>query len=380
MPIFAAKKKSVLGIDIGASGVKLVELRNEKGRAFLHTYAYIERASGEAEQNALDDPKAASELVQKMMKKAKTTTQRAVAGLPIASVFSSVISVPSGSGKELRQAIEWQAKKLIPLPLEEMVLDWKVLGEEIKKTPTSQGLLHKEAGKSMFSKPVPTGPPELGKKSNRILLTSAARVLRDKYVAFAKATQLELVALETEAFGLIRSLVGKDPSNIMIVDFGAVRTSILIVEKGIPVLTRTITLGGVTITRAIARVLGIPEADAEQMKRDIKQLSAVVGETNGMPGLLAKSLEPLVTEIRFSMNLHRTQQGEGAKPIEKIILSGGSAHLPFLADHLSKELNVNTYVGDPWARVAVHEDLRPILDELGPRFAVAVGLAMRDFE
>lgn len=382
MGFFKSKPKTVLGIDIGAGGIKFVEFIQVKGRPELHTYAFMERKFGEAETGLLDNPGAAAVALKQMMREARTTTTRAIAGLPAASVFSSMLSVPASSGKELKQAILWQARKFIPLPLEEMVLDWRVLGKEDqrKKTRSSswRGLIPALEEKSVFAKPVSSGLPELGgKAAMRVLVTGAAKTLVNKYVEFAKAAGLTLVALETEAFALIRSLVGKDPSRILILDVGTVRTSLIVVEAGIPVVTRSITLGGQGITRMIAQALGLSEDQAEQMKRDLRALRDGAG--SGLPRVLEHIVEPLVTEIRYSIQLYEKQQGE-PKPIEKIVLTGGSAHLPELATHLSKILNLNTYVGDPWARVATHEDLRPVLDEIGPRFAVAVGLAMRDFE
>lgn len=383
MALFGPKKKNILGLDLGAGGAKFVEFAPLKGRPRLHTYAFTERPVAIAEQGLLDDTKATAELVKKMMKQARTTTTRIVAGLPIASVFSSIISVPAtSSSKELKEAIEWQAKKLIPLPIAEMVLDWKILGEEKKKAPViGRGLLEKKEPSAFVAGKPKEGPPELGKKILRVLLTGAAKALVGKYTELAKSLGLELVALETEAFALIRSLIGKDPSTVMLIDFGTLRTSFVIVEQGVPLLTRTINLGGATITRTMARTLGFSESQAEQVKRDIEKLGAATGgETAGMPTFLAKVLEPLVTEIRYSLNLYKTQQGDVGRGVEKIILTGGSAHLPYLAPHVSKQVNINTYVGDPWARVVTHEDLRGVLDEVGPRFAVSIGLAMRDFE
>lgn len=383
--LFGKKQKTVLGIDIGAGGAKIVELREAKGRPHLATYAYTERVT-DFEKGLIDDPKTLAEMIKKMRADAKMTATRAIAGLPIAAIFSSVMSVPAASGKELKEAIEWQARKLIPLPLSEMVLDWRMIGEKkpAQSPVVGRGLIETAVTKShipglkAFKR---EGPPELGKKSMRILLTGAAKALIAKYTEFAKSAGLELAALETEAYALIRSLVGKDPSTIMIIDFGTVRTSIVIVEQGVPALTRSIHLGGMTITQAISRTLGASMTDAEQMKRDSEKLSSFGGEA-GMPTLLSKIIEPLVTEARYSMNLYKTQQAEvgGGKLIEKIIVTGGSAHLPYLTTHLSSALNINAYVGDPWARILAHEDLRPVLDDLGPRFAVAVGLAMRDFE
>ncbi len=386
--LFGKKQKSILGVDIGGGGVKLVELKHEKKRPLLHTYSYMEKTFGEEEKGLLDDPKYTAALIKRMMKESKTTTTRAVAGLPVSSVFSSIISVPSSSGKELKAAIEWQARKLIPLPLEEMILDWKILqdGEKKQKDFKSFGpglLGTKEAKQFLGTKASKEneGPPELGKKGMRILLTGASKELVEKYKIITKEAGLELVALETEAYAMIRSLVGHDLGTVMIIDFGTRRTSLVIVQNGIPVLTRSISLGGINITRTISKILGVEEIDAENMKCDVEKLS-VLGGNGEMPALLVKTIEPLMTEARYSIGLYSKQQAQSkdSHRIEKIVLTGGSAHLPYLAQYISKSLDVSVFVGDPWARVNTHEDLRGVLDDLGPRFAVSVGLAMRDFE
>lgn len=393
--LFGKKEKSVLGVDIGAGGIKIVEFKPDKKRPLLHTYAYTERTADETGQSMLENSKTTAGLLKKLMKQGETTTIRAVAGLPVASVFSSIISVPASKGKELKAAIEWQAKKLIPLPLEEMVLDWKILEQakkEVEKdkkpkkeepVPAGPGFLAEEA-KPILGAQLPKkkeGPPALGKAGMRVLITGAAKNLVEKYKETAKEAGLELRALETEAYALIRALIGKDPSTVMLIDFGTLRTSLIVVRQGIPFLTRSISLGGVTITRAISKTLGIPEGESEQMKRDIEGLG-VLGEQGKMPAVIAKTIEPLITEARYSMGLYTKQQANagGSRPIEKIILTGGSSHLPYLAKHIETALNVSTFRGDPWARVSTHEDLRGVLDEVGPRFAVAIGLAMRDFE
>ncbi len=121
------KTKSYLGIDIGVAGIKMVEFHADKNRAKLHTYAYSERAPGEFSTSLLDAPEKAAALVRSMQKKAKSTALQAVTGLPISSVFSSVISVAHLPDKELKGAIEVQARKLISMPLEELILDTKVI-------------------------------------------------------------------------------------------------------------------------------------------------------------------------------------------------------------------------------------------------------------
>ncbi|MBM3205181.1 hypothetical protein FJZ48_04390, partial [Candidatus Uhrbacteria bacterium] len=210
----APKTASYLGIDIAFGGIKLVELRNEKGRARLVTYAYVNLPSESLDKSLLTDIPGTADLLKRMCEKARITTKKAISALPISSVFSSILSVPTIDEKELKDAVSHQAKKLIPLPLEEVSIDTRT----IDKTEKAEGV----------------------KPSTRVLVTAAPKALVNKHVEIFKAAGLELISLETEAFAEIRSLIGKDRSTIMIVDIGSLRTNILVVERGIPFITRSI--------------------------------------------------------------------------------------------------------------------------------------------
>lgn len=335
------------------SGVKLVELVNEKGRARLVTYAYVDYPSLEVERSFQDNPEQVVALLKRMIKTSKTTTKRCIAALPISSVFSSIISVPSSNEKELNDAIAYQARKLIPIPLEEISLDSKVLDAE--------------------------GDAK-GKKVSRVLLTGAPKTLVQTSIDTITRGGLEPFALETEALAQIRSLVGRDRSTVMVIDIGAFRTNITVVEKGVPFLSRSIASGGSSITSTISSTLGIPFNQAESMKRDIEAMQRFAPAGDVAP-ILEGLLKPIMDEVRYSFNLYQGQsEGGQQKRIDKIIVTGGSALLPRLPEFLTQAMNVNAYRGDPWARVVYPEDLRPILEEIGPRFSVAIGCAMRDIE
>ncbi|MCE9586031.1 pilus assembly protein PilM [Candidatus Uhrbacteria bacterium] len=356
MGLFSSTPPSVsyLGVDIGFAGMKLVELKNEKGRARLVTYAYANVAAESLEKSLLNDIPNAADLLKKMVAKSKATAKKSVAALPISSVFSSILSVPTTNDKELKEAVTLQAKKLIPLPLEEVVLDTKVIDK------TEKGA-------------------DGGKPATRVLVTAAPKTLVSKYVEIFKQAGLELISLETEAFAVIRALIGKDRSTIMVVDVGSLRTNIMVVEGGIPFITRSIATGGSAITQTIAKTLGIPMDQAESMKRDIKSMQAFA-PTGDLSPILTVLVKPILDEIKYSFTLYQQQSGGNGKRIEKIILTGGSSLLPRLPEFLTQQMNVNSYLGNPWARVVYPPDLRPLLDELGPRFAVTIGCAMRDLD
>ncbi len=363
---FGPKKQSYLGVDLGAGGIKVVELQNEKGRARLATYGFTERLPDSQPANLTDAPEETAALLKKITAKARTSTARTVAGLPIASVFNSVITVPKGPEKEMLEAAQVQARKLIPVPLEDMIMDYKPI-----PAPGEKGAAKgpaKEDAKKEESKNV------------QMLITGASRAMVSKYLKVFQLAGLTLESLETETFALVRSLIGKDRSISMIVDIGALRTNIIIVENGVPYVTRSLDMGGASLTRAMSRALNMDIKSAESLKCDIKGVSSIY-PAEGLPKVFETTMLPMVTELKYSMDLY-TGQGDdqNGKQVEKIIITGGSALLPSLAGYFTKQLSIRSYVGDPWARVVYPDELRPVLDEVGPRFAVSVGLAMRDIE
>lgn len=353
MSLFVPKpsKQSFLGVDLGMSGIKLVELANEKNRARLQTYAYVEIPA--KDRAYFEDTQKTGELLKKVAARAKCTTKKAVSALPAPSVFSSIISVAAVKDKEFEAAVYAQAKKLVPIPIEEVVIDYKKVE------------MNEESG---------------GKKVNRVLITAAPKTLVARYAEIFKKAELELTSLETEVFALVRALIGKDRSTMMIVDIGSERTNIMVIERGIPFLTRSIATGGAAITGNIAKTLGLSFADADSMKKDIRSLQAFAPAGEIKP-ILEVLLKPIADEVRYTFNLYQEQAQDGKpKKVDKIILTGGSVLLPNLPEFMTELLNVNAYLGDPWARVIYPPGLRPILDDIGSRFSVALGCAMRDIE
>ena len=349
MSLFSSKK-SHLGIDIGTASIKLVELERGSGGARLLTYGFTEDLKEIAKGEWQNDPKYTAKVINKIWKKSGATSRTAVAALPAFSVFSSVLNLANVDQKDLSSAVNWEAKKVIPLPLEEMVLDWK------KIEPASGG---KEE-----------------KNNIKVLLTGAPKALVKKYVNIFKEAQINLLSLETETFSLVRSLLGNDKSNIMVVEVGMSTTDISVVSHSIPMLSRSIDVGGLTITKAISNNLGVGIERAEQFKYDLG-ITAIKSEEDIVPKSIVDTINPIINEIKYMMGLFESKNNG---KVEKIILSGGSSLLPNFSNYLSKILNINVIIGNPWERVSYPVDLKPVLDELGPKLSVAIGLALRDAE
>jgi len=372
-----SNNKSYLGINLGNGGVKVVELAAQGHRPRLVTYGYTETPVDlikplEPEQEL----EKAIIVLNKVVSESKTESRRVIAALPSFAVFSSIISLPNMSKDELAQAINWEAKKFVPLPIEDMVLDWRPLDEH-KEGLGVFGRKKKEdlsgSTDSSLIKEISSSMKGGNPKQQKVLVTAAPKDLVDRYIRLFKASELELIALETEGFALERALIGRDPSMIMVVNMGSYSTDIAIIESGIPVLTRSVDVGGETITQAVAKSLNIDNHRAEQFKRDIGFISK---EINSIPKVIETTINPIINEIKYSFDLYLGQHKQVS--IEKIILTGGSSTLPGLVGYLKKILNINVFVGDPWARTIYPLELKPVLQEIGPRFAVSVGLAMRE--
>ncbi|MDP3964775.1 MAG: pilus assembly protein PilM [bacterium] len=368
------KKEGFVGVDLGTSGIKIVELKSEQGKAKLVTYGYTEQPINVVKSDSQETKQQAVKVIREIFKKARVGSKRVISALPSFTVFSAIINLPSMSRKELVSAVRWEAKKFVPMPIDEMILDWKVLSDI--------GTANVKSGKK-DEKSEKEGAAETKDKTEtlNILLTAAPRNLVQRYLDIYKELNVKLVGLETEAFALERSLIGNDKSAVMIVDIGGLNTNVSVIRDSIPLLNRSIDVGGETITRTIANGMNVDLGRAEQFKRDFGMTSSESGGQQQIPKTIEFVVGSIVNEIKYCFNLYQNQSlgSSGTeKTIEKVMLTGGSAFLPALPDYLSRVLNMRVYIGDPWARVAYPEELKPVLQELGPRFSVAIGLAMRE--
>lgn len=345
MGLFSSNDNYYLGVDIGDSSVKMVELQKKGKRVSLSNYGFADDISDFSFSKSEDFDYLAG-VIAKLKKDLGIKTGRATVSLPSFSVFSSVININNYDKKKLNERMIEEAKKVIPLPLEEMVLDWKVIpGDD-------------QAGHDV-----------------KVFLTGSPKKLVKKYIEVFRKAGLFLTNLETETFSLIRSLLGNDASTLMIIEMGGNSTNFSIVKENIPFLNRSINISGKTITEEISKKMGISFEQAEQFKFD---LSISAGEKNKeIPKVIGNASVLIINEIKYMLDLFASSNGEN---IEKIILSGGGSLLFNFSEYLENYLNIKVIIGDPWFRVSYPGELQPVLAEVGPKLAVAVGLALRGIE
>ncbi|MEA2088505.1 MAG: pilus assembly protein PilM [Patescibacteria group bacterium] len=387
---------SYLGINLGTSSVKLVELGNNNGVPHLLTYGFTEQSIDIIKDDSESAKQEIVRILNQLCKEAKVSSNKVVTALPTFSVFSSVISMPKMSKKDLSSAVLWEAKKIIPMPFEDIILDWYILNEDsssqkskfrnlfnkIKKEKpkakegnideknTKNSLLNSNQGENK------------GDEDIKVLLTGAPKNLVTKYIDIFQRADLNLLSLETEIFALVRALVGNDKSTLIIVDIGAMSTNISLVKNGSVVINRSIELGGKNVTSEISQNLNVAFKRAEQFKFDIG-INAEGQADSSIFKSIENTISPIVDEIKYTIDFFKNQLNFGQSEsdvVEKIILTGGSSSLSYLSEYLAKQLNKKVYIGDPMARIVYPEDLKPIIDDVGSKLSVAVGLAMREIE
>jgi len=360
LKLFKKKAKPSLGIDIGTASIKVVQLKKEEERFKLETYGqistigYLERLNDTFQSTSLKTLEVvAREMLRILLEKSETTVKTAIMSVPVFSSFVSIIEMPFMGEKELARAIQFEARRYVPIPLPEVILDWRVI--EI-------GIIKNDFSPRPF-------------KGKRILLIAVPIEVVNKYLRIADDLGLSVVALELESFSVARSLMSNDKSSACILDVGARASSFTIVDKGIVQMSHSLDIGGGEMTRTLATGLGIASERAEEFKMTYgfnheaeKQNRTEVKELLNVP------ISRIVDEIERMINSYQFKTG---RKVEKIILNGGSSRLRGLVGYIGEKVGIQTVAANPWSNVIYPTVLQNTLNEIGPEFSVAVGAAMR---
>ncbi len=340
-----------MGIDIGASAVKIVELEREESRYKLKNYAVFSLkdclkenwhrvASGISGLSNQDR----AEVIKEAIKEAKIKSVNAYLSLPVYSSFSTLIDFPSMSEKEIGTAIPYEAKKYVPVPLTEVILDWSIVN------PLDQ------------------------QKGFQVLLMAVPKKIVNDYKKMLQLTNLSLSAFESEVFSLSRALVGNDKSTLILVDIGARSVSLSIVDNGFIRMVGNLEMGGLKLTKTIAEKMKVSLEEAEGLKKDLTGQRVSPERSVQLKEIVHLLLGAVTFEIKKVIDSY---QNRYKRRVERCILVGGGLRVAGLTDYFVDKLGVEVSLGKPFARVAYPASLESAIGELSPSLAVAVGLAMR---
>lgn len=349
-------KNIFLGIDIGNSSIKIVEIKAKNNKPVLSNYVradlgYIDRLRMNEENW--------QKCINKMLKEADIKGKNAYVSIPSSGSLIVLFKLPEMSKEDLDQAVRFEAHKYIPVSsLEDVIISWDII--DSGKSPLLQSDKNQLEGKNNSGKAV------------QIILVAASKNRIEKCEKVVKKAGLKMKSIEVENFAAVRSLIGNDQGNFIIIDLGAIICNIILVEKGIIKSSRNLDVGGEDITKIISSSLQIDEQKAERMK--------LSGENFFNPelGINFSFLEVVVGEIRKVLyNYYKTEE---TGHLNGIILSGGTAGLKGIEKYFSEALKIKTFIGNPLSRIDYDHKLDPILSKDKTKFSVAIGLALRGFE
>lgn len=364
---FSRKVRRQLGIDVGTSSIKIVELEKEENYIKLANYGLVEDSDFFGEiTNGSSIPSGlkisegdVSALIKQLLEKARIKTNTAVMSIPIFSSFLTVMELPNLSKKELESAVPFEARSYIPVPLTEVVLDWIILP-------------HEDSSLALKPEEATTGVTNRSEKIT-VLLIAVPKEVVSKYQRIAVGAGLKLSALESESFSLARSLAGGDQGSVMLIDMGARSSNLTILYKGFIFMSHSADLSGKEITKVIGHSLNVDTKRAEELKKSLGV--AMVASDKGLAQVIGPFVDRLVNEIERMESIFSKKEN---KKIDKIILTGGTANMPGIPEYLSKKLGIMVAVGSPLNRVKYEPILEQTLRrDLGSNLAVSVGLAMR---
>ncbi len=331
------KKDTILGVDIGTANIKIVQI-SQGVKPVLDTYGLVNIKYQLTGKNDDTTIRQMADILRVLTQKAGVTAKRCVISFPNSAVFTSVMSMPELTEKELDSAVEFEAKKYVPQALSDIDLSWTIVAKE----PGSLNPL-------------------------KILLTAVPKQTTRNYKeVFSQAGLIPEVG-EIEALALIRSLIGGGATNCIIIDIGARATGVNIIENGFLKLSRNLNIGGDTITDKIAESLNISVMRAEQFKKDFGVSSATF-----IPDTVRPVLNLIKNEVKQLLTLSQSQNVS----IKKILLVGGGANLPGIA-RFFEDLGIDVELGNPLSSVGYSKPLEPILKRYSLSLAVAIGLALR---
>ena len=337
-----------LGIDIGQSSVKIVCInKDNKEKLVLESIGEGKLGLSEANQGDLGKRWGSIEkAIKTVIADSKIRGKQVVVSLPENEVISRLVRLPPLKDSEIMDALRFEAETFVPYPLEEVSIDYEVIEKD-------------EAGRLT------------------VFVIAARNELISNYIKLFKSLGLEMVALESPAVAF-RRVARNSVSQIerlVVLNVGEKFSDIFNIYKGNVYFSRSLPVGGESLTRAVSLGLGLDLASAEEYK---KAYGIKEEELEGKIRVATMPVFNSITdEVRKAVALF--VEDSGGKTVQLLVLSGGGANLPGMAEELTKLLGVEVQISQPFVNIDVTRIQSPFnLNTEGCRFSLAVGLSLRE--
>jgi type IV pilus assembly protein PilM len=330
---------TLVGLDIGSTSIRAVETSHGKDGPVLRRFGHAPLPPGVVRNGVVHDPSTLTMTLKKLWSTAKLRSRQVVLGVTNPQVVVRQMSVSNLPAKEMRNALPYQVRDALPLPVERSLLDFYPL---------------EDPG---------------GNENVRGLLIAAPKDAVLTAVQAVEKAGLHVIRVDLASFALLRAASRLDDQVEAIVDIGAGATSVVVHAGGEPLIVRTLPRGGAEITATISDNLDLDTRAAEELKCRV----GLEAENNDdAVEVIREAVRPLISEIRSSFAY--LGAGEQQRRVTRLVISGGGAALPGLAPALSNQLGLRVDLADPTARI--RQGQQNILDRFRPSAAVSVGLTL----
>ncbi len=346
-------KGSCLSVDIGTVAIKVTEIGVREGRPSIINYGiiessdYLERVNGVIQTSSLSIADGdASRMLKAVISQMGTKTKEVMATIPSFAVFTASLDLPVMNTEEAAQAIPWQVRSLVPLPISEITIDWTLIRQFEDQS---------------------------GTKMQRIFMMAIPNEQINIHRSIYQKAGLHLKMLEVEGASLARALTREIKEDALILDIGALTTTIAIADQGVLKYLNHTDYGSNALTQALAKGLGINVKRAEALKKQ-KGLVGITGEY-GLSTIMMPFIDVILNEASKAKNIFE----KGGGKISKIILSGGGGCMSGLTDYVQKQLGVPTEKANPWSVVSYPLQFAPLFQSIAPRLTIAIGAGIKPF-
>ena len=342
------KNKGVIGVDIGSSSIKIVELKETKKGYLLANYGIAHIPSEVIVDGAIMDSSAVVEAIKNLIAEKKIKTRDAAISVSGHSVIIKKITLPAMTEAELEESIQWEAEQYIPFPISDVNMDFHIL--------------EMVAGQSQMD----------------VLIVAVKKDMINDYTAVMAEAGLNPVVVDVDSFALENAYcINYDilpDETVALVNMGANVTNINILKGGTSTLTRDVSVGGRQITNEIQKNVGVGFDDAEILKCG-GEVSGV--DSKDIDGIVKLGANAIVTEVQRSLDFYLSTSHEGK--IDRVYLSGGSSKIKGIAATVTERTGIPTELIDPFLKIGFNQKTfnSVILKKDAPLLCVGVGLAIR---
>lgn len=351
--VFKPKNRSIIGIDISSSSVKVLGISSNDDKYRIEGYGSESLPASTIEGNAVKDIDAVTTAIKKALSKANLTTKSAVLAVPDSAVISKVLQINDGlNDSEIEELILIEADKYIPYPIDEINLDFEVVGHSAKNSAMLDVLIVASRAENVNS---------------RVEAVNRAGLE-------AKIVDVESFAVERAVQLLAKELPAQGQDKIVaVIDIGALFTHLFVLHGMKIIFTREEEFGGKQLVESIARQYDISFDEAMAMKASGNMPEKYEEE------VLQPYVEMILLQIKRTLQFFFSTSHHGY--VDHIILAGGVAVIPELARLVQEKTNIPTTIANPFEHMSLAKHLsREQVNRLGPSLLIACGLALRTVE